>query len=72
MQNMIIVLTTIVMNTALIPLLGINGAAIAMALGYISGVTVLVCLVSRFLGWNLLTNLVTGRTSQGFTGGARD
>jgi O-antigen/teichoic acid export membrane protein len=72
MQNMIIVLTTIVMNTALIPLLGINGAAIAMALGYISGVTVLVYLVSRFLGWNLLTNLVTGRTSQGFAGGARD
>ena len=72
MQNMIIVLTTIVMNTALIPLLGINGAAIAMALGYISGVTVLVYLVSRFLGWNLLTNLVKGRTSQGFTGGARD
>jgi len=72
MQNMIIVLTTIVMNTALIPILGINGAAIAMALGYISGVTVLVYLVSRFLGWNLLTNLVTGRTSQGCAGGARD
>jgi len=72
MQNMIIVLTTILMNTALIPLLGITGAAIAMALGYMSGVTVLVYLVSRFLGWNLVTNLVASGNSRGFAGGTRD
>jgi O-antigen/teichoic acid export membrane protein len=55
---MTLVLSNIILNLAMIPLLGIMGAAIATALSYICGIAALLYLARRTLGWNLLTNLV--------------
>jgi len=62
LQQMAVILTNIVLNIALIPLLGINGAAIATALSYISGIAALIFLAMKMLGWNLLTNLVENQS----------
>lgn len=58
LQHMTLVLTNIILNLAMIPMLGIKGAAIATALSYICSIAALFYLVRRTLGWNLLTNLV--------------
>jgi Na+-driven multidrug efflux pump len=58
---MTLVLTNITLNLAMIPLLGIQGAALATALSYICGIAALSVLSYRVLGWNLLTNIVAHR-----------
>jgi O-antigen/teichoic acid export membrane protein len=60
-QNLSVVLTNSVLNIALVPLIGIDGAALGTAVSYCAGIAVLVVLARRLLGWNLLTNAVTER-----------
>lgn len=55
-QNFSIVMTNVVLNIALVPKFGIEGAAIATALSYITGVLVMNFYASKLLGWNLLRN----------------
>jgi len=62
LQHMTLVLTNIILNLAMIPLLGIRGAAIATALSYIGGIAALFYLARRVLGWNLLANRVRTRS----------
>jgi O-antigen/teichoic acid export membrane protein len=66
LQHMTLVLSNIILNLAMIPLLGIKGAAIATALSYMCGIAALSILSCRFIGWNLLTNIVAdpNRNSQ--------
>ena len=61
LQHMALVLSNIMLNLVMIPLLGIMGAAIATSLGYIIGIAALYFLSYRLLGWNLLTNIVARR-----------
>jgi O-antigen/teichoic acid export membrane protein len=61
LQHMALVLSNIMLNLVMIPLLGIMGAAIATALSYIIGIAALYFLSYRLLGWNLLTNIVARR-----------
>ncbi|HLG20644.1 MAG TPA: oligosaccharide flippase family protein [Bdellovibrionota bacterium] len=56
LQNLIVVCTNFGLNAALIPLLGIEGAALATAMSYVVGIATIVFLVHRLLAWNLLTN----------------
>ncbi len=60
-QNLSIVLTNSVLNVALVPLIGIEGAALGTAASYCAGIAVLVLLARRLLGWNLLTNVAAER-----------
>ena len=48
-------------NVTLIPILGLEGAAIGTAASYVAAVTVLTLLSDRLFGWNLLTNTVRAR-----------
>ncbi len=59
LQHLTIVLSNIVLNATLIPILGIKGAAIATASSYFIGITVLLVMVHRLLGWNLMNNHLT-------------
>lgn len=56
LQHMILVTSNIAFNLAIIPFLGIIGAAAATGLSYIAGITALFFFAHRFLGWNLLYN----------------
>jgi O-antigen/teichoic acid export membrane protein len=58
LQHLTLVLSNIVLNVSLIPLLGILGAAVGTALSYICGIVALFFLARRMLGWNLLTNRI--------------
>lgn len=58
LQHLTLVLSNIVLNVSLIPLLGILGAAVGTALSYICGIVALFFLARRMLGWNLLTNQI--------------
>lgn len=55
-QYLSIVLSNIALNLALVPILGINGAAVATACALIVGMAVLTIFSRRLLSWNLLTN----------------
>lgn len=57
-QHMTVVTANIGLNYTLVPILGIEGAALATISGYIVGMIVLMILVNHFLRWNLLTNRV--------------
>jgi O-antigen/teichoic acid export membrane protein len=56
LQQFVSVAANALINIALIPLLGIEGAAIGTAFSYIASVLVLTFLVDRFFGWNLFLN----------------
>lgn len=60
LQHLVVVLTNVALNLALVPLLGIEGAALATVAAYGAGLTVLLVLARRLLGWNLMTNQVAG------------
>ena len=53
-QQMCAVLANVIGNLALIPLLGIEGAALGTACGFVIGTLVLLWMSKRMLGWNLL------------------
>lgn len=62
-QNALVVLLNTATNLALVPILGIEGAAIGTVVGYAAGLGLLVVQGRRLLGWNLITNrIVTDRT----------
>ncbi len=56
LQYLSIVLSNVALNLALVPILGINGAAVATACALIVGMAVLTMFSRRLLSWNLLTN----------------
>lgn len=56
MQYLSVVLSNVVMNLALVPIWGINGAAVATALALMIGMGVLSVFSRQLLSWNLLTN----------------
>lgn len=56
LQNLMIVVANISLNVALVPHLGIAGAAVATSASYLTGIGGLIFLSCRMVGWNLLTN----------------
>ncbi|MCG6121914.1 MAG: oligosaccharide flippase family protein [Microvirga sp.] len=58
LQQLVAVMTNVVVNIALIPLIGIEGAALGTAASYLAAVIALAVMSRRLLGWNLLTNSV--------------
>lgn len=57
-QQLLIVLTNIALCVVLTPAYGIAGAAGATAASYVVGIVVLMVLVRRELGWNMISNRV--------------
>lgn len=55
-QSATVTVLNVVMCLFLVPMIGIEGAAIATVTGYVSGVAMLVYFSPRLVGWNLLTN----------------
>ncbi|MBK8458512.1 MAG: oligosaccharide flippase family protein [Phyllobacteriaceae bacterium] len=53
-QQMAAVGANIAGNLALIPLFGIEGAALGTAFGFVAGTALQIALTYRFLGWNML------------------
>ena len=56
LQYLSIVVSNVMMNIALVPIWGINGAAVATALALMIGMGVLTFFSLKQLDWNLLTN----------------
>jgi O-antigen/teichoic acid export membrane protein len=59
LQNLSVVLVNALINVFLVPFIGAEGAALATAASYVAGISVLILLANRLIGWNLLTNRVT-------------
>lgn len=57
-QQAVAFVTNVSLNLALIPLVGIEGAAIGTACSYLASVVSLILMTDNRLGWNLLTNRV--------------
>jgi O-antigen/teichoic acid export membrane protein len=57
-QQLALVGTNVAMAALLLPILGIEGAALGTATSYIVGIAVMVFFARRVLGWNLLNNKV--------------
>jgi len=57
-QNLSVVIVNGFVNVLLVPLIGIEGAAVATAASYATGIFMLIVLAKRLIGWNLLTNRV--------------
>lgn len=62
-QHLVVIVSNILLNLLLVPIYGINGAAIATGMSYISGIMALVIFTRYFLGWNLLTNKSGGNAA---------
>ena len=60
-QQMATVTANALAAVILLPLLGIEGAAIGTATSYAVGIGVLIFLAKRFLGWQLISNTVPNR-----------
>ncbi|HRN87721.1 MAG TPA: oligosaccharide flippase family protein [Hyphomicrobium sp.] len=58
LQQMTGFIVNVIGNVALIPVFGLEGAAMGTAASYIAAVTVLALMSYRLFGWNLLTNTV--------------
>lgn len=59
-QQLATVVANAVAAALLLPVLGIEGAAVGTALSYVCGIIVLVVFSRRLLGWELVTNTVRG------------
>jgi hypothetical protein len=57
------VLTNVAGNLVLIPLLGIEGAALGTALSFLAGTAALILFARRLQAWNLLESLRRARTN---------
>jgi len=57
-QQAVAFVTNVSLNLTLIPLIGIEGAAIGTACSYLASVVSLILMTDQRLGWNLLTNRV--------------
>lgn len=60
MQHLIVVISNILLNITLVPIYGIEGAAVATSFSYIVGVLVLIIIVNKKLNWNLMFNTIKG------------
>ena len=60
LQNLSVVMVNAMINVLLVPYIGIEGAALATAISYIAGIAMLILLAKQLIGWNLLTNRVSG------------
>jgi O-antigen/teichoic acid export membrane protein len=58
LQQAVAFVVNVSLNLALIPVVGIEGAAIGTASSYLAAVVSLILMTDRRLGWNLLTNRV--------------
>lgn len=58
LQQLTLVGTNVGVALLLLPVLGIEGAALGTATGYIAGILAAVFFANRLLGWNLLSNRV--------------
>ena len=58
LQHLAVVVANVVLNLSLVPLLGLEGAALATAASYIIGILMLFVLARKWLGWNLWNNTV--------------
>lgn len=59
-QQMTSVMANVFSAAVLLPLIGIEGAAIGTAMSYFSGITMLVLFAQRLLGWRLISNKTPG------------
>jgi O-antigen/teichoic acid export membrane protein len=57
-QQLVLVGTNVAVAAFLLPVLGIEGAALGTAASYVAGIAVMVFFARRVLGWNLLNNTV--------------
>lgn len=58
LQHLTVVLVNLALNLALVPVVGMVGAAGGLAAGYLVGTGVLLVLADRMVGWNLTSNTV--------------
>lgn len=58
LQQFFAVATNVILNIALIPILGIVGAAVGTGMSYVASIVVLIILSRQFFGWNMLSNKV--------------
>jgi O-antigen/teichoic acid export membrane protein len=63
-QQIMAMLINFLLTALLIPVVGIEGAAIGTAAGYTVGIVLLLVLSYKMLGWDLLNNTVTDRFSR--------
>lgn len=59
-QQVAMVGSNLLCAALLLPFIGIEGAAIGTAVGYLIGILVLVVFAKRLVGWNLLANKIIG------------
>lgn len=59
LQHLAVVVVNVVLNLYLVPILGLEGAALATAASYLTGIAMLFVLARKWLGWNLWNNTVT-------------
>jgi O-antigen/teichoic acid export membrane protein len=59
LQNLSVVMVNALVNVVLVPLIGAEGAAFATAASYVAGISVLIMLANRLIGWNLITNRIS-------------
>lgn len=57
-QQLVLVGSNIIVALALLPILGIEGAAIGTGISYLAGITMMILFARKLLGWNVLTNTV--------------
>lgn len=57
-QQLAVIVSNVALNVALIPWMGMKGAATGTAISYAVGIAVMLLMVRKRLKWNLLTNYV--------------
>jgi len=58
LQHLTVVVANVALNVLLVPVWGMEGAAIGTVVGYLVGIGMLVILSKCLIGWNLFTNRV--------------
>jgi O-antigen/teichoic acid export membrane protein len=59
LQIIIVTMVNLSLCLLLVPIIGINGAAIGTSLGYMSGTIAMIIMSKKTLGWNMLSNKKT-------------
>lgn len=58
LQHLFVVFANVIVNILLVPVIGVEGAALGAVAGYLVGIGVLLTLSPRLVGWNLVTNRI--------------
>ena len=58
-QQLVLVGTNILVAVILLPIIGIEGAALGTAASYVAGILAMIFFVRRLLGWNLINNSIS-------------